>query len=74
MNTYTLRTDQLIDQQGTTHTVYGIDLIDPDNLTITQTIPNIFCDLPHAQQFLNLINRLSLSPLHLLDAVIDTIC
>lgn len=74
MNTYTLRTDQLIDQQGHRHTVYGIDLIDPDNLSIAQTIPDIFCDLPTAQRFLDLINRLGLSPLHLIDAVSDTIC
>ena len=73
MNTYTLRIDQLIDSHGTSHTTYGINIIDRDNLIITKTIPNIFCDLLKAIRFIHLINRINLSPLHLYDAVTDTI-
>ncbi len=71
MSTYTLRTDQLLDQEGIYHTVYGINLIDPDNLQICQSIPNIFCDLNRAEEFLALINRLELSPVRLWDVIED---
>lgn len=63
---YKLRTDTVLTEQGTFATVYGIEA--PSH---NISIPDIFTSLPAAEEFVNLCNRLELSPEHVYEVIDD---
>ena len=69
--TYTLHTDTYIDERGKSHTTYGITACETKSRIIVNRINDIFCNYIQAAEFVNKLNHLSLSPIHLMDAVED---
>lgn len=69
---YRLRTDEIYDDDGFPHTVYGIDVLNSSEI-VEQSVPDIFCNLQDAMNFIDLCNSLDLSIVHLTDAVEDVI-
>ena len=63
---YPLRTDTVLTEQGTFATVYGIEA--PSH---NVSIPDIFTSKPAAEEFVNLCNRLDLSPEHIYEVIDD---
>lgn len=68
MKTYQLRSDTTIDDEGISHTVYGIDL-PSENISVK----DVFCNRKEAEAFIKLCNDLDLSPLHLHDVIQDVL-
>ncbi len=66
MSKYTLRSDTVFDEQGVSHTVYGIEL-PSENIAVK----DIFCKQKEAESFIKLCNDLDLSPLHFHDVIDD---
>ena len=64
--TYKLRIDTILTEQGIPVTVYGIEAPD-QNISI----PDIFTSRPAAEEFVNLCNRLELSPEHVYEVIDD---
>lgn len=71
--TYTLRTDELIDEAGNHHLAYGITVLESNSLVIINSIPNIFLEQMKALKAINLCNQLNLSPIHLKDLAEDLV-
>ena len=68
MKTYQLRSDTIVDDDGVSHTVYGIDL-PSENISVK----DVFYDRKEAEAFIKTCNRLNLSPLHLHDVIEDVL-
>lgn len=68
MKNYLLRTDEVIDEENNTHTVYGVDVP-----TEHISIPDIFCDRARAEKFVDTCNTLDLSPIHIFDVIEDVV-
>ncbi len=68
--TYKLRTDTIFDEDGCSHIVYGIDVVNSDN-SIKQSVPDIFFDLDKATRFVHTCNKLKLEYIHLFDVIED---
>ena len=66
MNPYKLRCDTILDENGISHTVYGIDCP-----YAHISIKDVFCIKSEAEEFINKCNTLDLSPLHLQDVIQD---
>lgn len=71
--TYTLRTDELIDEAGNHHLAYGITVLESNSLVIINSIPNIFLEQMRALEIITLCNSLKLNPVHLKDLAEDLI-
>lgn len=67
---YRMREDQVADEDGVLHTVYGIEAWVGSELI--RAVPDVFCEKPKAEYYIGLFNELGLSILHL-DDVIDDI-
>ena len=63
---YHIRKDQIQDEQGNVHIVYGVE-VPSEGISI----PDIFFDEDQATQFVFLCNSLNLSTLHIIDVVND---
>lgn len=70
---YRISTDTIIDEVGTTHTVYGIAVHRDSSPTPERIIGDIFCERDAAEWFVGLCNDLGLCPDQLDDAVSDVI-
>lgn len=68
MKTYQLRRDTMLDENGVSHTVYGIEL-PSENISVS----DIFCDREEAEIFVKTCNDLDLSPIHLHDVIQDVL-
>ncbi len=68
MNKYYMRSDTILDDEGVSHTVYGIEL---PNKNIS--IKNIFINRKEAEDFVKLCNDLDLSYIHLEDVIQDVL-
>ena len=68
MKTYQLRSDTILDDEGTSHIVYGIDL-PSENVSVK----DVFCNRKEAEAFIKTCNDLDLSPLHLHDVIQDVL-
>ena len=66
MKTYQLRSDTILDDEGISRTVYGVDL-PSENISVK----DVFCNRKEAEAFGNFCNDLDLSPLHLQDVIDD---
>lgn len=66
MNKYTLRSDQVLDDQGKSHTVYGVNVP-----TEQIAVRDLFYHKAEAKAFIKKCNDLDLSPLHLTDVIDD---
>lgn len=69
--TYKIQPGTAYDEDGNTHTVYGIDLFADGE--ILNSLPDIFFNKQKAKELVALCNTLDLSPLHLIDVVEDAI-
>ena len=69
-HTYYLRTDEIFDEQGEKHTVYGIDAVD-ENGSVEKSVKDVFFEFERAKKFIDTCNRLDLSIVHLMDVVED---
>lgn len=65
---YRIREDSIYDDLGNPHTVYGIEAP-----SYNISIPDIFTSKPAAEEFVNLCNRLDLSPEHVYEVIDDMI-
>lgn len=66
MSKYTLRNDKILDEQGTPHTVYGVNVP-----TEQIAVKDLFYHKAEAKAFVKKCNELDLSPLHLPDVIDD---
>lgn len=66
MSKYTLRSDTVFDEQGVSHTVYGINV-----LTEQLAVKDLFYHKAEAKAFIKKCNELDLSPLHFHDVIDD---
>lgn len=71
--TYTLRTDELIDEAGNHHLAYGITVLESNSLVIINSIPNIFLEQMRTLEIITLCNQQNLSPVHLKDLAEDLV-
>ena len=71
--TYTLRTDELIDEAGNHRLAYGITALEATSLVIINSIPNIFLEQMRALEIITLCNSLKLNPVHLKDLAEDLV-
>ncbi len=69
---YRLRTDEIYDEEGILHTVYGIDVLNNQNCII-DSIADIFLDGVKAKKFVDLCNELNLSLIHLPEVIEDAL-
>ena len=69
---YRLRIDEIYDDEGELHTVYGVDACDGDG-NILESISDIFLEREKAEGFIGLCNSLSLSLVHLYDVIEDVL-
>ncbi len=69
--TYKIQPGTAYDEDGNTHTVYGIDLFADGE--ILNSLPDIFFDKQKAEELAYLCNSLSLSPKHFFDVAEDAI-
>ena len=67
---YRLLIETIQDQDGTQHTVYGIQSVSSDE-NVVLSISDISFDSQKAKIFVDLCNALELSTLHLYDVVED---
>ena len=70
--TYTLKTDEETDDSGKPVMVYGIEARDQSG-NLLLSVPNIFCNLKKATEFVSLCNHLEVSLIHLHDVIEDTL-
>lgn len=66
MSKYILRSDKVLDDQGASHTVYGVDVP-----TEQIAVSDLFYHKSEAKAFIKKCNELDLSPLHLPDVIDD---
>ncbi len=71
-HTYCLRIDSYVDEEGKSHTLYGIDAIDNKGLTVL-SFPGVFCDKAKAVDLIKLCNEGDLSIIHLANVVEDAL-
>ena len=71
---YTIQMTTTFDECGNARRVYGIAVCRSGNTVPDRIIPDIFRAHDAAEWFVNLINRLHLSPEQLDDAVADVVC
>jgi len=69
-HTYYLRTDNVFDEYGDIHTVYGIDAVN-ENGIVEMSVKDVFFEFERAKKFIDTCNRLDLSIVHLMDVVED---
>ena len=72
-HTYKLTADTIIDELGNEHIVYGIAITNDTSDIPERVISDIFGERDAAEWFVELCNRLELSPDQLDDAVADVI-
>ena len=66
MSKYTLRSDTVLDEQGISHTVYGVNAP-----TAQMTVRDLFYQKAEAKAFIKKCNKFDLSPLHFRDVIDD---
>lgn len=66
MSKYILRSDTVLDDQGASHTVYGVNVP-----TEQIAVKDLFYQKAEAKAFVKKCNELDLSPLHLPDVIDD---
>ena len=64
---YRVVASSIVDEKGVKHRVYGIEVVE-----VTKHL-NIFTDFNEAQRFVDMCNRLELSPVHVKDVIDDFI-
>ena len=69
---YEVRTDRVTDEEGSVHLVYGVSAYGEKG-RLLQSVPNVFCDLAMATDFVDACNRFQLCPIHLMDVIEDTL-
>ncbi len=69
---YRLKTDNIYDEEGCLHTVYGIVAIDTFGNEI-KSLADVFFDKEKAEQLVTLCNKENLSLIHLEDVVEDAL-
>ena len=67
---YHLRCDEICDECGEIHKVYGIDAIDSED-NVVSSVPDIFFDISEAIKFVELCNSAELSLIHLPEVIED---
>ncbi|MBQ7821905.1 MAG: hypothetical protein IJ391_06455 [Clostridia bacterium] len=67
--TYKIRTDNILDEDNNTHTVYGIEVWQ-DNILL-KAVPDVFVDHDRAKTLVMLCNNEKLDPIHLMDVIED---
>lgn len=70
--TYRLRTDNVSDEEGVLHTVYGIDAFAPNKNRVA-SVADVFFDKQKAEDFIESCNVLKLSLVHLPDVIEDVL-
>lgn len=65
-----MRTDIALDEDGESHTVFGIDALDCFGQVI-KSVPDIFFDRGKAESFIDLCNSQKLEFVHLMDVIYD---
>ena len=65
--TYRIVESSIVDEKGIRHSVYGVEAVE-----VAEYL-NIFADFNEAQQFVEICNRLELSPIHIRDVIDDFI-
>jgi len=70
--TYDLRTENVYDEDGALHTVYGIEAFTNKKAKVT-SIADVFFDKQKAEEFIKLCNDLKLSLVHLPDVMEDVL-
>ena len=63
--TYRVIESSVIDEEGTAHRVYGVEVIERTKIL------DVFTNYEEAQQFIDLCNQLELSPIHIRDVIDD---
>lgn len=63
--TYRVIESSVLDEEGVTHTVFGIEVIERTKIL------DVFTDGTEAQWFADLCNRLEVSPIHIRDVIDD---
>ena len=67
---YRLRSDVITDEDGKSHTVFGIEAITAKNIVIA-SVSDIFFNENQAKAFIALCNKQRLSLIHLHDVIED---
>ena len=67
---YRLKTDNVYDEEGFLHTVYGIEALNGES-RIVASISDVFFDKAKATEFITLCNALKLSLIHLPEVIED---
>lgn len=69
---FCVRCDEVFDECGEKHLVYGIDVFDAAG-NVLDSIPDIFDNEKEAQNFARLCNKKELSEVHIRDVVMDIV-
>lgn len=69
---YVPRSDVIQSEEGTIHTVYGVNAVAPDG-TILSSHQDLFFDPAVAESFITRLNRTNLSMIHLPDVIEDVL-
>lgn len=64
---YFIREDEIFDEDGVAHTVYGIDVSIGGE--VIRSIPDVFTEKNKAEKLIRLCNEGELSPIHIDDVV-----
>ncbi len=70
---YKLRIDNIVSEEGSEFTVYGMDVINLDTGGVEISIPDIFFEKRRAEEFIDLCNKEELMIVHLWDVIEDMI-
>ncbi len=70
--TYRVNESTVYNEEGTAHTVYGVDVVD-DQENIIESIPDVFFDRPKAEKLVKMCNKYNLALIHLREVVEDNI-
>ena len=71
---YKIRTDEIDDENGDRFTVYGFDVVLPDNSNTVRSFPDIFFDKSTAEKFIEGLNDSDIDEKQIPEIVDDTLC
>lgn len=71
---YIIRTDEIKDEDGKLFTVYGFDVVLPDNNEIVDSYPDIFFDMENAEKFIEGLNNSDIEANHIPEIIEDVLC
>ncbi len=64
---YRMREDEIKDEDGVLHTVYGVDVLSRGELV--RSVPDVFFEKERAEYYIGLFNTLGLRPIQLDDVL-----